>query len=116
MEAIGPVMFAPPLYSTSKKAVDSRHCARHVPCLGLILSDVCTQIVNTVGLALGIVAAVMAYKWGESVDSLRLEENTPDSKGRKAGPESRRRAWWLKVGVGAAVVGLLFRIWMTWAC
>ena len=75
----------------------------------------CTQIVNTVGLLLGIAGALMANKWGGSVDSLRLEENTPLQNGLLAGEESRRCACWRKIAVGAAVAGLLFRIWTTWA-
>ncbi len=91
--------------------------------------DVTPQVLNTVGLSIGIIGVLFIFIWGlpqpnlESGISLGLEDNTPiDETGRTVADHNRetdarrkRNLVMSRVGLGLVLIGFACQIWATWA-
>jgi len=94
-----------------------------------LFKDVTPQVLNTVGLSIGIIGVLFIFIWGppqpnlESGISLGLEDNTPiDETGRTVADHNRetdarrkRNLVMSRVGLGLVLIGFACQIWATWA-
>ncbi len=88
----------------------------------------CSQILSSIGLALGMAGVALLFKYGPPQPDLHesfgyeLEDNTEQADGRTVAehkadlpPLRQKYTRWSEVGLGLIFLGFAFQLWAVWA-